>query len=119
VRASPEQIIVTRGSQQALGLTARLLLDAGEYAAIEDPHYPGARLAMRAAGAEIIPVAVDEQGLDVAMLEHKQRRLRLIYVTPSHQFPTGVVLALARRLALLRFAARFSAYIVEDDYGGE
>jgi GntR family transcriptional regulator/MocR family aminotransferase len=119
VRALPEQIIVTHGSQQALGLTARLLLDVGEYAAIEDPHYPGARLALRAAGAELIPVAVDEQGLDVAMLEQKRDRPRLVYVTPSHQFPTGVVLPLARRLALLRFAERFSAYIVEDDYDGE
>ncbi len=119
VRVSAEQIIVTNGSQQALGLAARLLLDPGDPAAIENPHYLGARLALQGAGAEIVPIPVDTQGLDVAALEREPRRPRLIYVTPSHQFPMGAVLPLSRRLALLRFAQRVGAYVIEDDYDGE
>jgi len=119
VRATPEQIIVTYGSQQALTLTARLLLNPGDYAAIEEPGYQGARWALRNADAEIIAINVDEQGLDVASLERERRRPRVIYVTPSHQFPTGAVLPLTRRLALLQFAERFGTYIIEDDYDGE
>ncbi len=113
-----EQVVVTNGSQQALGLIASLLVEPGETVAIEEPHYPGARQAFEAAHAAVVPIRVDEQGLDVARLAAIPR-LRLAYVTPAHQFPTGAVLPLARRLALLEWAARTGAYVVEDDYDSE
>ena len=119
VSASSDQIVVTNGSQQALNLVARLVLNPGDCAAIEDPHYVGARLAFLGAEADIVGIPVDGQGLDVTALIRSRRRPKLIYVTPSHQFPTGAVLPLARRLALLRYAERVGAYVIEDDYDSE
>ena len=118
VVCAPEQVVVTNGSQQALGVLADLLLEPGDRVALEEPHYPGARQAFEAARATIVPVPVDAHGVDVAALA-AGRRVRIAYVTPAHQFPTGAVLPLARRLALLAWARRAGAWIVEDDYDSE
>ena len=116
IRCEPEQVLLVNGTQQALDLTARVLLDPGDRVVMEDPHYTGAREVFCSAGARIVPVPVDLGGLRTDLLP---RRARLAYVTPSHQFPTGAVLPLERRLALLAWAASGSAYVLEDDYGGE
>jgi GntR family transcriptional regulator/MocR family aminotransferase len=115
----PDRIMVVNGSQQALDLTARALLDPGDAVVIEDPSYPGARDVYLAAGAQLIPAAVDDNGLNIETLPPAAARSRLAYVTPSHQFPTGAVMSLARRLALLSWARETGAYIVEDDYDSE
>jgi GntR family transcriptional regulator/MocR family aminotransferase len=116
VRCDVDQILVVNGSQQALDLIVRVLVDRGHAVAVEDPLYPGARDVLRAAGARIEPAPVDRDGLDPALLAGGAR---LAFVTPSHQFPTGAILPLARRLALLDWAERNEAIIVEDDYDGE
>ena len=110
------QIIIVNGSQQALDLATRVLMERGDSVAIEDPQYQGAREVFRAAGARLHPVAVDSDGLDPARLPP---RARLAFVTPSHQFPTGTILSLARRFALLEWARRANAAVIEDDYDGE
>ncbi len=119
VRCSPEQVVVVNGSQQALDLAARVLLDPGDAAWIEDPGYPGARGALLAAGVRLAPVPVDGEGLDVSAGVRRCPRARLAYVTPSHQYPLGVTLSLGRRLALLDWARRAKAWVVEDDYDSE
>lgn len=119
VNCDAEQVIVVAGSQQALDLSARVLLDDGDATWIEDPGYPGARHALLSAGAHIVPVPVDEEGLDVAAGAARCARPRLIYVTPSYQFPLGVTMSLRRRLALLDFAGKCNAWVVEDDYNSE
>ena len=110
------QVIIVNGSQQALDITARVLLDRGQRVVIENPQYQGTRDILKAAGAQLIPVPVDAQGLVTDALP---RRARLAVVTPSHQFPTGAVLPLSRRAALLEWARRANAAIIEDDYDGE
>ena len=110
------QVIVVNGSQQALDLAVRVLLERGDRVVLENPHYQGAREVFRAAGARLCPVPVDDDGLDPAKLP---RRARLAFVTPSHQLPTGAILPLARRLALLEWAKRADAVVIEDDYDGE
>jgi GntR family transcriptional regulator/MocR family aminotransferase len=116
VVCDPSEVIVVNGSQQALDLIARVLVERGDPVAIEDPQYPGAREVLLAAGARLIPVPVDRDGIDPAKLpDHAS----LVFVTPSHQFPTGAILPLSRRLALLEWARRKNAVIVEDDYDGE
>jgi GntR family transcriptional regulator/MocR family aminotransferase len=112
-----DQVIVVNGFQQALDLTARVLLNPGDRVVVEEPHYRPARVAFQAVGAEIRGVPVDADGLSVADLPHDNTRL--LYVTPSHQFPTGAVLPLPRRLDLLAWARRRDAYVLEDDYNGE
>jgi len=107
------------GSQQALALTGDVLLDPGDRVLVEEPGYPGATLSFWAAGATVIPGAVGPEGLDVRALAASMRRVRLAYVTPSHQFPTGGIMTLARRLALLDWAERNEAWIFEDDYDSE
>jgi GntR family transcriptional regulator/MocR family aminotransferase len=109
------QVIVVNGSQQALDLIARILIERGDRVAIEDPSYQGTREILSATGAHLLPVAVDRDGLDPAKLP----AARIAFVTPSHQFPTGAILPLTRRLALLEWAKRRNAVIVEDDYDGE
>jgi GntR family transcriptional regulator/MocR family aminotransferase len=116
IQCESEDVLLVNGSQQALDLVARVLLDPGDRVVMEDPHYPGAREVFRAVGGRVIPVAVDGYGLCVDRLP---RQARLAYVTPSHQFPTGAVLPLERRLALLAWAASRDVYVLEDDYGGE
>ncbi len=119
VRCTAEQVVITTGTQQALARLAALLLDPGDAAWIEDPGYLGARRALLAAGARIVPVPVDDAGIDVDAGVERDPRARLAYVTPSHQFPTGVTMSLERRLRLLQWARDNDAWILEDDYDGE
>jgi GntR family transcriptional regulator/MocR family aminotransferase len=115
-------VVIVNGSQQALDLIARVLIDAGDRVLIEEPHYLGARWVFAAAGAKLVAAPVDQEGVRMpkrAGVHGGRARPRLAYVTPSHQFPTGVVLSLARRLELLEWAARNQAFVVEDDYDGE
>ena len=110
------QVIVVNGSQQALDLVARVLIERGDPVAIEDPQYQGAREIFRTAGARLQLVPVDRDGL---IPDKLPRDARIAFVTPSHQFPTGAILPLARRLALLDWASGKDAVVVEDDYDGE
>jgi len=119
LRCRPDQIVVTNGSQQALDLVSRVLINPRDRVAIEEPHYPGARDVFRAAGARLVAVPLDGEGLAVDTLARGPRSARLAFVTPSHQFPTGTVMSLSRRLALLSWAAKAGAYVVEDDYESE
>ena len=119
VDCRPEQVVVVHGTQQGLDLVARVLLDAGDRVLIEEPHYSGARRILQAAGARLIAVPVDREGLNIGRVGRVAARARLAYVTPSHQFPTGVVMTLPRRLALLAWAERAGAWVVEDDYDSE
>jgi GntR family transcriptional regulator / MocR family aminotransferase len=116
VRCDASQIVIVNGSQQALDLIARVLLNRGERVALEDPGYQGVREVLRVSGARLVPVAVDREGLNPAKLP---RAARLAFVTPSHQFPTGPILPLSRRLALLEWAKRANAIVIENDYDGE
>ncbi|GAB2846884.1 PLP-dependent aminotransferase family protein [Pseudoduganella ginsengisoli] len=118
VRCTPEQVVVVNGAQHGLDLCARLLADHGERAWVEDPGYPGARRMFRAAGLELAPIPVDDEGL-APQERHWRKPPRLVYITPSHQFPTGAVMSLQRRRALLEAAAACGAWIIEDDYDGE
>lgn len=118
VRCEAGQVLVLNGTQQAVDLTARLLLDPGMRAAMEDPGYPSARAALRASGARVSGIGVDEEGLMAEAL-WKGPRARLLYLTPSHQYPLGVTMGLARRLAVVRWAAAAGAWILEDDYDSE
>lgn len=119
VRCVPDQIVVLSGSQQALDLLARLLLDPGDMAWIEDPGYLGARGALLGAGARLIPIPVDKEGMDVSQGIRRFRKARLAYVSPSHQFPMGIPLDLARRIALLEWAHSAESWIIEDDYDSQ
>lgn len=116
VVCDPEQVIVVSGSQQALDLVTRVLIEPGNRVAVENPMYQGTRLSLAAAGARLQPVGVDRNGLDPEKLS---KDARMVVVTPSHQFPTGVILPLARRVALLEWARKRNAIVVEDDYDGE
>jgi GntR family transcriptional regulator/MocR family aminotransferase len=114
-------VLITRGSQMALTLAARVLTRPGDAIAVEHPGYRPAWEAFRLAGAEIVPVRVDEHGVDVEALQRvvARRSIRAVYVTPHHQYPTTVTLTPARRLALLQLAARERFAIIEDDYDHE
>lgn len=113
-----EQILVVHGSQQAIDLCARLLLDAGDAFVFEDPGYLMARRCFEATGAHCLATPVDVQGLETHRLP-QDKKVRLAYLTPSHQFPLGGVLPITRRQELLQWAQRQNAWIVEDDYDGE
>jgi GntR family transcriptional regulator/MocR family aminotransferase len=119
LRCDAGRVVVLSSSQQALDLAARLLLDPGDAAWLEEPGYPGARGAFGAAGARVVPVPVDGAGLDVAQGRRLAPLARLAYVTPSHQYPLGATMSLERRLALLAWASASSAWVLEDDYDGE
>lgn len=119
VRCTPEQVVITSGSQQALYLLAQLLLEPGEGAWIESPGYQGALAPFAVAGARVCPVPVDAEGMDLAYAMRHHPEARLAFVTPSHQLPLGVTMSLARRLALLQWASERRAWIVEDDYDSE
>ncbi|GAA1977918.1 PLP-dependent aminotransferase family protein [Nocardioides panacihumi] len=116
VRADPDEVVVTSGTQQALDVVARVLLQPGDTVAVEDPGYAAARDLFASHGATVVPVRVDAEGL---VVDELPARTRLVYTTPSHQFPLGVALSLARRRELLTFAARHDAAVVEDDYDSE
>ena len=119
VVSDPERMVVVNGTQQALDLIARVLLDPGDGAVVEEPHYPGATIPFEAVGARLLRVPVDAGGLDPAKLPPATERPRLVYVTPCHQFPSGVIMPLERRVALLQWASRVGAWVVEDDYVSE
>jgi GntR family transcriptional regulator/MocR family aminotransferase len=119
VRCSWEQVVVTAGSQQALDLAARVLLDPDDTAWIEDPGYMGARGAFTAAGLRCAPVAVDGEGLSVHDGVARFPEARMAYCTPSRQYPMGVAMSLTRRMELLAWARNRGAWIVEDDYDSE
>ncbi len=111
-----QDVIVTQGAQQALDLAARVMISPGDTVAVEDPGYPPARSSLLSLGARVVPVRVDAEGLCVGELPDDAR---LVYVTPSHQFPLGMPMSLERRIALLEWASSRRAVIVEDDYDGE
>ncbi len=119
VRCAPEQVVIMAGAQHALTFTARMLLDPGDKAWLEEPGYIGARHALMVSGATIVPVPVDAEGLNVAAGIRLAPSARMVYVSPSHQHPLGVSLSLTRRLALLQWAARSGAWVMEDDYDSE
>lgn len=124
VVCDPEQVIVVNGSQQAVDLVTRVMVDPGDIVGIEEPGYFGAQKALEAQGANLSPIYVDRNGVRVDYLKSRfdgesKERLKLLYVTPSHQYPTGVVLSLPRRMELLSWASRTGTIIVEDDYDSE
>jgi GntR family transcriptional regulator/MocR family aminotransferase len=119
VLCEPEQIIITGGFQGALGLVSRAFLSPGNPVCFEEPGYTSARLGLLAAGAEVIPVRVDSEGLNIEAALKRAPDARMICVTPAHQAPTGVSLSLARRLALLAWATQHGGWILEDDYDSE
>jgi len=119
LRCRPEEVLIVNGTQQALDLAARVLLDPGDPVLLEEPHYLGARQVFAAGGARLSTQLVDEAGLDPARLPTSGETPRLVHVTPSHQFPTGGTMSVARRLALLEWAERHDALVFEDDYDSE
>lgn len=114
-----DQIIVVAGAQQGLDMIARLLLDPGDVAWMEEPGYPGALASLVAAGARVESIPIDAQGAMIEPNGQHSSTARLVFTTPSHQFPLGVPMSLPRRLALLRWARDAGAWIVEDDYDSE
>lgn len=119
VHCSSEQVIIVSGTQQAITLTAHVLLDPGDPAWIEDPGYPRAQGAFRWAGAQTVPVPLDDEGLALDRARSGETDARLAYVTPSHQYPLGMTMSLPRRLELLDWAETSDAWILEDDYDSE
>ena len=119
VRCGPEQIVVTAGTQQAIDIAIRVLLDRGDQVWVEDPCYPMTSAALAAANVKLRPIPVDGQGLDVSAGIRSAPKARAAFVTPSNQFPLGVVLSMARRLELLAWARETGAWIIEDDYDSE
>ncbi len=119
VLCQPDQIVIVSGTQQALDLAARILLDPGDSVLVEGYCYVAARSALLGAGACLVPVPVDEAGLDISADVAQSAPARMAYVTPSHQYPLGFTMSLPRRLALLEWANRTHAWILEDDYDSE
>ena len=119
VVCTPEQVFIVNGGQQGIDLTARVLLNSGDTVVMEDPHYLGAREVFLSLNAKLAGVPVDEAGLQAAKLLRRSGAVKLLYTTPSHQYPTGAILSLDRRLQLLDWAARSGTCILEDDYDGE
>lgn len=119
VRCEADQVVVVSGSQAALRLAAAVLLGPGDRVAVEEPGSPSARAALLAGGAALVPVGVDQEGLRVDALRRERRRVHAVYVTPSHQYPLGAAMSAGRRFALLDWAARRGAWILEDDYDSE
>jgi GntR family transcriptional regulator/MocR family aminotransferase len=117
VLCAPEQVVVLTSSRMAIAIAATMLTDRGDRAAIEEPGYLGARALLAAQDLDLVPMPVDREGADIAALEGS--RARLIYLTPSHQYPLGYPMSLKRRMAALEAAQRLGAWIIEDDYDGE
>jgi len=117
VKCVPDQVAIISGVQEALDITARLLLNPGDRVCMEEPGYPGAAIVFKAAGARVSALPVDEEGM--TLRRAAMRGARLVYVTPGHQFPLGITMSLARRLQLLDWAAKAGALILEDDYDSE
>lgn len=119
IRCDAAQVVVCSGSQQGIDLIARLLLDVGDEVLVEDPGYPGIRASLLGHGALARPVEMDGDGLRIDTAAAQWPHARMAVVTPTHQFPTGVCMGLARRQALLQWAHTHDAWVVEDDYDGE
>ena len=119
VNCDAGQVIITSGAQHALTLAAKVFLDAGDTAWIEDPCYLGAKATLLAVGAKLVPVSVDANGFDVQAALAVNKNAKFVYVTPSHQYPLGVTMSLSRRLKLIEWAKQNDAWIVEDDYNSE
>jgi GntR family transcriptional regulator/MocR family aminotransferase len=119
VRCDPGQIMVVSGSQQALDIATRVLLDEGDAAWVEEPCYPLARAILAGAGCRAVPVPVDDEGLDVAAGMRAADDARAAFVTPSHHYALGASMSASRRFQLLEWAQRAGAWIVEDDYDSE
>ncbi|WP_374694379.1 PLP-dependent aminotransferase family protein [Halomonas sp. SpR1] len=119
VRCQPEQIVITQGAQQAFELIAQLLTDHGDSVWMEEPGYGGAQACFLASGLTVTPIPVDQEGLNPLLAPENAPAPRLIYVTPSHQYPSGVTMPVPRRLALLEHAFRTGSWVIEDDYDSE
>lgn len=119
VRCTADQVVIVAGSQEGLALAAQLLMDPGDSIWMEDPGYLGARGAFLAAGARLVPVPHDADGIDIGAGQRAAPDARLVYVTPANQCPLGTTMALSRRLELLEWAKRSQAWILEDDYDSE
>ena len=119
VRCDPRQVVIAEGAQEAITLCVRLLANPGETGWVEDPGYRGAKAAMRAGDMQMVPIRVDAEGLCASAQDWRKHPPRLIYTTPSHQYPAGSVLSIARRLALIAQARQHGAWIIEDDYDSE
>ena len=119
VRCNASQVMIVNGTQQALDLIARLFIDAGDRVVVEEPGYLSARRVFQSQGANILPMSVDAFGLMIEPLQATSEPIKLVYTTPSHQFPTGAILSLPRRFELLAWAQQRGAVIIEDDYDSE
>jgi GntR family transcriptional regulator / MocR family aminotransferase len=119
VRCEPEQIVITAGTQHAIDITIRVLLGVGDDVWVEDPGYPLTHAQLLLAKVRPHPIPVDRHGLVVDAGLRRAPKARAVFVTPSHQFPTGVALSMARRLELLAWARKTGAFIIEDDYTSE
>jgi GntR family transcriptional regulator / MocR family aminotransferase len=119
VRCDPDDIVIVSGAQQGIDLSIRTVLDRDDQVWIEDPGYLPTRAALAAHGARLVPISIDGEGLVVAQGIEQSPRAKAVYITPSHQYPTGAVMSLNRRMALLEWASRTGAFIIEDDYDSE
>ena len=119
VRCNPDQIMVVSGSQQGLQICAKVLFDPGDPIWMEEPGYPGAHQAFTTAGVRLVPIPGDDQGLSVKEGLRRCRLAKGAYLTPSHQYPFGTTMSAARRLEILQWTVRASAWIIEDDYDSE
>lgn len=121
VHCEADHVLIVSGSQAALRLCATVLLGHGDRVAIEEPGYPGAHASLGTTGARLVPIPVDDDGMDVVALERESRdsAVRAAYVTPSHQYPLGASMSASRRFAILDWAERHDAWLIEDDYDSE
>lgn len=119
IRCDPSCILIVSGTQQGVRLCADALLRSGDRVWMEDPGYPATRNTLAAAGMRLVPVPVDAEGIDVAAGRQRGPSAKAVYVTPSHQFPTGVTMKMERRIALLDWARASRAWVFEDDYDSE
>ena len=119
VRCVADQIMIVSGSQQGLQIASRALLDEGDTLLMEEPGYPGAHAVFSSAALRMVPVPIDEEGMDIATGRRTAPGARAAYVTPSHQYPLGVGMSATRRLQLLQWATDEDAWIIEDDYDSE
>ena len=119
VACDADQVVITAGAQQAIELIAKLFIEPGDRVCMEDPGYTPAGIVFELAGAQVVSIPVDDEGLDVAQLDRTVAAAKLVYVTPSSQFPLGMTMSLPRRLALIAWAERNGTVILEDDYNGE
>jgi GntR family transcriptional regulator/MocR family aminotransferase len=119
VNCDADQVVIVSGVQQALDLLTRFLVKKGDPVWIEDPGYFGAFIALRSAGAKIIPVPVDEQGLSVSDGMKLCPKANGVFLTPGHQYPLGMTMSLERRMEVLKWASMTGAFIIEDDYDSE